>query len=558
MKRNRLLLMGSLSLALAAAPMAAQIAATPVLAQEITNATQNHTYKAYQIFAGDYSGDTWTNIEWGNGVDLEKDIDGKTLIAALAEIKDGEATPFAGKTSASEIAGVLETNKDNATVVESFRKTVYAYIKSTPTAVIPENTETPMPNGYYLLVDSTDVSGQQDAKNLNLLVNATGKVNIQKKYDLPTLDKKVEDEGTGTEETGSERNQKEFHYNADHDLQEEFKFQLTAKIPANTLTEYDTYKLIFNDTASVGVDIKQNKNHPVISSIKVANYANDIEETSETYTSGFEVSEIENNHFTVTINDLKSLIKDHLYFSKEIRVIIEYAANLNDKADISNTSLNNKNEAFLQYSNNPNSQGEGETGQTPPAKVFVGSYVLNQSKTDESQHPLPGAKFSLKNVKGEYAQFKAVDGKTHFDQWVSISEDAWKALTGTDKEKYLLISGDNGDFSVHGLDTGTYTLNEEEAPAGYNKLTAPIPVTITAAEHSIDTKAEEESASTSIKILKNGTDVGTAGKVVVENGRGSTLPETGGMGTTLLYTAGSLLAGGAAVLYITNKRMRKD
>lgn len=41
----------------------------------------------------------------------------------------------------------------------------------------------------------------------------------------------------------------------------------------------------------------------------------------------------------------------------------------------------------------------------------------------------------------------------------------------------------------------------------------------------------------------------------VVNNKGSELPSTGGMGTTIFYVVGSILVLGAAILLITKKRM---
>ena len=43
----------------------------------------------------------------------------------------------------------------------------------------------------------------------------------------------------------------------------------------------------------------------------------------------------------------------------------------------------------------------------------------------------------------------------------------------------------------------------------------------------------------------------------IENKSGATLPETGGIGTTLFYVIGGLLVVGAGVLLVTKKRMGK-
>ena len=44
----------------------------------------------------------------------------------------------------------------------------------------------------------------------------------------------------------------------------------------------------------------------------------------------------------------------------------------------------------------------------------------------------------------------------------------------------------------------------------------------------------------------------------VVNQKGATLPETGGIGTTIFYVLGTILVLGAGILLITKKRMSAD
>ena len=46
--------------------------------------------------------------------------------------------------------------------------------------------------------------------------------------------------------------------------------------------------------------------------------------------------------------------------------------------------------------------------------------------------------------------------------------------------------------------------------------------------------------------------------VVVENKKGTELPSTGGIGTTIFYVVGGLLLVGAGVLLVTKKRVGND
>ena len=96
-----------------------------------------------------------------------------------------------------------------------------------------------------------------------------------------------------------------------------------------------------------------------------------------------------------------------------------------------------------------------------------------------------------------------------------------------------------------GLDVGTYIMEETLVPAGYNKC-ADITVTITAAHEETD----KENAKTVIKFNNADPIVNN-----VVNKSGATLPETGGIGTTIFYALGGLMVVAAAVLLVTKKRM---
>ena len=115
-----------------------------------------------------------------------------------------------------------------------------------------------------------------------------------------------------------------------------------------------------------------------------------------------------------------------------------------------------------------------------------------------------------------------------------------------------------------GLDDGTYYLKETEAPTGYNLLSNEITVVIAAATTNGQTWTDgvASSALTNLTVTADGTagtgdtSTGIAG-ITVANNKGSTLPETGGMGTTLFYVLGGGLVLVAVVLLVTKKRMKE-
>ena len=110
----------------------------------------------------------------------------------------------------------------------------------------------------------------------------------------------------------------------------------------------------------------------------------------------------------------------------------------------------------------------------------------------------------------------------------------------TGKKAVEMISGENGQFNVKGLDAGTYYLKETITPAGYDTCGV-TPVTIKA-DHSGNDQVNLEGSNLTNDIVN------------IKAG-GITLPSTGGIGTTLFYVVGGGLMVAAIVLLVTKKRM---
>ena len=104
---------------------------------------------------------------------------------------------------------------------------------------------------------------------------------------------------------------------------------------------------------------------------------------------------------------------------------------------------------------------------------------------------------------------------------------------------------------IKGLNEGTYYLEETEAPTGYNKLTEPIEVEITATASSTSVSEAVKYKNLSEPSYTPATDA----TVKVLNKAGTQLPSTGGIGTTLFYVIGGGLMAVAAVLLVAKKRM---
>jgi len=357
-----------------------------------------------------------------------------------------------------------------------------------------------VPTGYYLIKDLGTVA-PGEAYSL-YVVQIVGPTTISPKRGTVESNKKVDDENDSN--TGEDT--EDWQDSADYDIGDAVPFKLTGTVAAD-YDNYKTYKYIFHDKESAGLTFNAD-------SVEV--YVDDT-----MIQSGYIVSSActDGCTFEIIFNDLKKI--DAVKANSVITV--EYTSTLNDKAVLG--SAGNPNEMYLEYSNNPNVEDGGETGKTVVDKVIVFTYKVVANKIDEDEEPLAGAGFTLykKNDSGEY---------------VPVGDE---------------VAGENmTTFEWKGLDDGDYKLVETTTPNGYNTL-ADIEFTI-AATH------EEESDNPKLLTLTGGNmftgnvEAGTLSADIV-NEKGSTLPETGGMGTTILYVAGGLLVLGAVIVLITKKRM---
>ena len=510
----------------------------------ISGASDGHTYEAYQIFAGDLSENeqTLSNVKWGDGVN------GEALLAALKGTEE-EPTAYQTCMTAADVAKVLESYENNSSEMKAFADIAGQHLTKTTSGTASAYNEdsksytiSGLAAGYYLVKDKDDSVPGTDAYT-DFILKVVQNTTVTPKSDVPTVEKKVQEDDKHNQDDGYGNGYNDV---ADWNIGDAVPFKLIGTLPAN-FADYDTYQYIFHDTLSDGLDLNKG-------SIKVY-YASDKAGTDKTEIplGKYEVEApgtegTDQCSFEVAFADLTSV--EGVTANKYI--IVEYTATLNKDAEIGLPG--NPNKVYLEFSNNPNSGGEGDTGKTPEDKVIVFTYELDATKVDgeHTDTKLKDAEFKLYDENGKYVIVDA-DGK--------VTGWADNEAGGS-----TLKSDENGLFKVIGLDDGTYWLKETKAPDGYNLITDPIKIEIKATTVNDQDWTAMEGPADALKVLEIKVTVGsttTSGngdtesgivETDIKNNKGAELPETGGMGTTIFYVLGAILVLGAGGLLIARRR----
>lgn len=544
----------------------------------IRNDKEGHTYEAYQIFAGDVASDEvqggnaegpiLSNIIWGRGVD-------KTQYAALLAALKTDATigaKFIGINDAAD-ATAIAAALDGATAADAaaFANVVSGFLSGTLTQSTYNGggyTIGGLDSGYYLVKDQNgSLEGDADTAT-EYIVQVLGNVTMEPKdSDIPTVEKKVSEEDYRLDDGYG------YTYNdvADWDIGDSVPFKLIGSIP--DMSAYDTYEYIFTDTLSNGLTLQAdtikvyiarnpydqvNNYEPLVMG---ADYTLDVQNIGENGGGSFSIAfeDLKTNRYLTGAN------KEEYHY-----VIVTYDATLNANAEIGLPG--NPNSVDLQFSNNPNGDGLGRTAEDT---VIVFTYELDGTKVDgeNAEKMLRDAQFVLLN--GGHTQVARIEnGK--LAGWVDFpdgynntnyAEIPYETWTEFNEDMNVIMTSDaEGAFGVAGLEDGTYYLLEIQAPDGYNLLEHDLKVTITA------TTANGQNwngvANTALTALAVQTQLGETAPVdgtgnvetgavgiQVTNNHGATLPETGGMGTTLFYVIGGLLVAGAGILLVVRFRM---
>ena len=215
--------------------------------------------------------------------------------------------------------------------------------------------------------------------------------------------------------------------------------------------------------------------------------------------------------------------------SANTKIEVTYNAVVNEKAKIDPDA--NENEAYLTF---------GNSQETTHDKTYTYLYQFDLIKFNGSNGKLLGG-----------AQFKLYDAKTDGNEIKLVKDNTtgiYRVATATETPVAYIETVEGKTVKISGLDKKVYYLEETVPPAGYNGLTQRVTVDLSTGSKKVTTGylndgTYDESLASSI------------GGVAVENNAGTTLPGTGGIGTTIFYVIGGGLMVAAAILLITKKRM---
>lgn len=570
-----------------AAPMAMNFSASAlnITVNDTDGAT--HSYKSYQIFSGTYSieydetsnpiagTDTFSDVEWGTGVN------GENILSTLKNNTESNiiATYFKDAESAADVAKVLGTAKKTVdekevNVFTDKSDEMNAFLDIVAANLTTAGGMTDLETGYYLVIDAAaptnpDESNPNSGAKSRYMVELVGKdVEINAKHAAPKVDKQVWDNTDG-------QNVEHWGETADHNINETFQFKLVATLDADDeYAAYDTYKVSFIDTLAEGVVFES------IASVKVN--GTDVPLYNETTAKNGYYTEaaagFTEGSWNLTIADIKEYDAD-LTDGSVIEVI--YNAHLSEDAMIAeaneeelvygDTSKANINTVKLTYSNNPNWEGRGEkapdskdekpkgpdetpeegdeeTGETPEDTVGVYTYKANGTKIDgETKATLAGAKFKL---------YDAATGGNEIELYKS-GDSYYPVKDAEGKTAEEIETAADGIILIKGLDAGTYYLEETTAPTGYNKITERQEIKIEVTSH-LEKISGENTEGESNNVSLTFDEGNSNADFEIINNKGTSLPSTGGIGTTLFYLGGGAMVAVAGVFLITKKRMKKE
>lgn len=495
------------------------------------------SYKAYQIFAGRYApaeGETkatLSDVQWGPDVNVEDAGFAAAIEGVLGTSKPAEAAEALNDDNALAFAAAIEKYLVGGTELQSTDGLTFS--------------ASDLADGYWLV--KTEEPGKTEdgregayTKFVTGLIGGSDDINRAAKASVPEVDKGVlEDSTENFDQIVAAGDISKYHRAADFDYEQTIPYFIKGTLP----TKYDEftkgYYYKFTDKMSEGLKLVGNDT----SSVHVYKYENGVQ--GDEITSGVTKTWNEDaNTLTVEFANLKTVIPSYV---EGLEIVVLYEAQLTGNA-VKFGVDGNPNEVYLTYSNNPNKDGFGEpdnTGDTPRKYAIVYTFGVEETKhkDGDTSTTLAGAKFKLKNEAGQYAVIEFSD---------ATKKNAGKFLRwDTEANGTVLVTEADGKLNIKYLDADTYYFVETEAPVGYNMPTDPNFKVEVKSSLPADTEVQAKSGN-----IKCAAEVNADGysHVDISNTQGSTLPSTGGIGTTIFTIVGIALIIAAVAIMVVRRR----
>lgn len=498
---------------------------------------EGHTYTSYQLLVGDLAENgKLSNVKWGSDVADSITYGTKTIAPVAGQEVPADVLEY--------LVGLENGSQDTADALSS-------WVKGNGTTIPAAGLQ--VPTGYYVIKDAyTDASAPQTTTISTVMCKVVGPTKVTPKAGTTEHKKEVLDvnDSKATLNFDNLIGTDGWDKSADHDFGDAVPFKLTTKI-ASDFAKYDKYFLKVSDKLGNGLTLNSD-------SIKV--YVNG-QLATEGEADGQYKKTVNGQTFEIEFGKLNA----NTNAAAGRDVVIVYTATLNESAVVGNPG--NLNESYAEFSNNPNDNQNGK-GKTPTDTAVVFTFKYDVDKIDGKYNDLPKAGFTL------YKKYdSAQTGKTNVAGTTPEGAEAttfpagefWYAV------KTIAPSDTTTNFEFKGIDDGEYCLVESATPEGYNTM-KPVKFEVTAT-HGAD---GESATGYAIKTLEAGseftgsvnggtierkkadtTHTAVTGEVYGEiiNNEGSTLPETGGMGTTIIYILGAALVIGAGVVLVSRKKV---
>ena len=563
---------------------------------------------------------TLTDIKWGAGFNADKASEFITELKNEASFVIDNKNVFVDAKDAATVAKAMSTDTNVFTdaMNDKFAEIVSKYLKGNGTesgtpVKSGENyvyTISVSQDGYYFVKDSEKIAEGDAATRYILQVVAD--VNVAAKADAPEINKETAEDLKTLICNNNEANhthtiecfdQKwvKFNNGAFGDV---VPYKVTSKVPA--MDGYEKYYFVVEDTLAEGLtfnnDVVVKVGDETLTACVADSHKHDYTQEEGTY------------HVKVTGQKFEIVFENFIqYKSMDADIEITYTATINTKATIAVTG--NKNEVKLIYSNNPNTTDSGTPeepdyptpdspkGETPKSETYTYVTGLKLLKVDEKNKALAGAEFEItatpfnkilvnktefverdgsegedagavyyllkdkkytttepnfdadetKNTAKYYDNLDNENNPTRVTKTYKLVNTSGEEVTIGETKTYKAYVNEDGILSITGLSAGEYVIKEVTAPNGYNLLAEPIKINLNWIAPTDVTKGCTWTAT-----RDDGTAENYTGQYAfqVENKKGSLLPSTGGIGTTIFYVVGGILVIGAGILLVTKRRMK--